>query len=269
MLKQRIITALILAPIVIGGIFFLPPLGFSIFVALVLTVGAWEWANLAGFSTKYRYVYAVAVSLAMGIALILPEMPVLITGALWWCLALVLVIQYPNLKALWSSKIPVSLIGLVCIIPAYISMVVLKQFPDSSFLILLLFFLTWGADIGAYFAGRAFGRHKLAVNVSPGKSWEGFFGGLVFATMIATGMIMWIGKPVLFSAEGLIFLIGCMFVVMVSVLGDLSESMFKRNRGVKDSSQLLPGHGGVLDRLDSLLSASPLFALMIVLIEGA
>jgi len=266
MLKQRIITALILAPVAIAGIFFLPPIGFAVFIGMVLTIGGWEWANLAGFEDRLRYVYAALIALLMGLYSYFqpPAELVLIMGSLWWCLALFFVVQYPARARLWSSRTAISLIGVLCLLPSYAGLLTLKQSADSSFLILLLFFLIWGADIGAYFSGRAFGRRKLAVAVSPGKSWEGFFGGLLTATVIAVLMLLWLGKPDLQSSRGMIFLAGCVLVVMISVLGDLVESMFKRNRGIKDSSGLLPGHGGVLDRVDSLLSAAPVFALMVI-----
>ena len=157
--------------------------------------------------------------------------------------------------------------GVFCLVPGYVAMVTLKQHADSSFLILLLFFLIWGADIGAYFSGRSLGKNKLAPKVSPGKSWEGLFGGLLFAMLIAIAMLSWLGRPDLQTMRGVIFLFGCMLITLVSVLGDLVESMLKRNRGIKDSSGLLPGHGGVLDRLDSLLSAGPVFALFIIMFE--
>ena len=143
-------------------------------------------------------------------------------------------------------------------------MLLLKTYPDSNYLILLLFFLIWGTDIGAYFIGKTFGQRKLVPHVSPRKSWAGFFGGLITALVIATAISLIVKNPELLSINGIIFLVGCIAVAMVSVLGDLSISMFKRNAGVKDSSNLLPGHGGFLDRIDSLLSASPVFALFIL-----
>ena len=143
-------------------------------------------------------------------------------------------------------------------------MLLLKTYPDSNYMIFFLFFLIWGADIGAYFIGKAFGQRKLVPDVSPGKSWIGFFGGLFTALVIAIVMSLINQNPEILTIHGILFLIGCIAVAMVSVVGDLSISMFKRNAGVKDSSNLLPGHGGFLDRIDSLLSASPVFALFIL-----
>lgn len=264
MLKQRIITALILAPIAIAGIFLLPGVPFSVFVGAVLTVAAWEWANLAGIAGVYRYVYAGVMALLLLAAYWMPAILVLTVGAAWWFLALVLVVNYPSLTHLWGTRFGRAVIGPIMFAPALVGLVQLKLMPDSNWLILLLFLLIWGADIGAYFAGRAFGRKKLIPDVSPGKSWAGLYGGLASALLITAGMMLYKGEPDLVSAHGLVFLLVCGFVVQVSVLGDLAESMFKRHRGVKDSSNLLPGHGGILDRIDSLLSASPVFALCIM-----
>ena len=265
MLKQRIITALILAPIAIGCVFFLPLLQFSAFLIIVLSLAAWEWAKLAGFEGEHRVIYAVVSLMFYGAATLVDPMFILVPGVLWWLCAFVLVINYPSLTHFWSSKIARSIIGIFMLVPGYVGLVELKQSADSEFLILLLFFLIWGADIGTYFSGRAFGKTKLAPKVSPGKSWAGVYGGIVFATLLAIAMCLWMGKPDFMSARGLVFVLACVAIVIVSVLGDLVESMFKRHRGIKDSSALLPGHGGILDRIDSLLSAAPTFALFILI----
>lgn len=265
MLKQRILTALVLIPIAIGSLFFLPPLGFALFVGGVITIGAWEWANLAGLSSQLRYVYALFISALLVAAYFVPPIYVLAAGALWWAVAFVFMVQYPAGAERWSGQLSLGVIGLFVLVPGFVSLLVLKGTTAPNELILLLFFLIWGADVGAYFVGRAIGKRKLAVEVSPGKSWEGFYGGLVTALLIATAMLYWMGQPNLQSQQGVLFLLGLVLVIMVSVLGDLAISMFKRNRGIKDSSNLLPGHGGILDRIDSLLSAGPVFALLISL----
>ena len=144
------------------------------------------------------------------------------------------------------------------------AMVQLKSRPDSTFLILLLFFLIWAADIGAYFAGRAFGKRKLAPRVSPGKSWAGFFGGILASVAVGLAMLAWRGTVPTADAATALFVLACLAVAIISVFGDLTISLFKRERGIKDTSNLLPGHGGFLDRLDSLLSAAPLFALLLL-----
>lgn len=265
MLKQRIITALILAPIAIACVFLLPPLQFSLFVGGFILIASWEWANLADLEGYARFVYAGIVLLLLVTVTFLPPVIVLGLGAIWWTVAFLLVIQYPRATHLWSSPMVRYLLGFFVLVPGFVSLNVLKAMPDSNFLILLLFLLIWGADIGAYFAGRAFGKRKLAPEVSPGKSWAGVYGGLVTAAAIAIAMALFNGDPSLLSWRGIVFLLGCCVIVLVSVLGDLTESMFKRARGVKDSSNLLPGHGGVLDRLDSLFAAGPVFALFVLL----
>ena len=149
-------------------------------------------------------------------------------------------------------------------VPGFVALNTLKGFEASSYLICLLFFLIWGADIGAYFSGRAFGKRKLAPRVSPGKSWAGVYGGITTSIVIAVLMSSWFGAPDLRSPEGAAFLVMCGLIALVSVLGDLTISMFKRHRDIKDASNLLPGHGGFLDRIDSLLSASPAIALYLL-----
>ncbi|MBQ75051.1 MAG: phosphatidate cytidylyltransferase [Gammaproteobacteria bacterium] len=264
MLKQRIITALIIAPIAIACVFFLDVSGFSLFVGMVITVSAWEWANLADISGLKRYAYAGFMALLLGIAWFIPPLWVLVLALVWWSVALIFVVQFPGLRHVWGAQVTRLIIGALILVPGFVSLVQLKQSVDSNFLILLLFFLIWGADIAAYFSGRAFGKRKLAPSVSPGKSWAGFWGGMVTALAIAAMMALWLGKPDLTTMRGFAFLAACLAVAVVSVLGDLTISMFKRHRGIKDSSNLLPGHGGFLDRLDSLLAAGPIFALFIL-----
>ena len=269
MLKQRVITALIMAPIAIAGVFFLPLYGFAVFVGLIMLISAWEWAQLAGFSGSSRMIYAGLLGLTLPFVFFVPAVYILIPGLLWWVIALFLVVSYPAFVESWSSKISRLIIGILVLLSAFVAMVQLKMYADNNYLIILLFLLIWGADIGAYFTGKAWGKRKLAPSVSPGKSWAGFFGGL--ATAVIIGSLMALARPntvQLVSTEGMIFLGCCALVAIVSVLGDLTLSMFKRNAGVKDSSNLLPGHGGFLDRIDSLLSAAPLFALIVWLVTA-
>ena len=265
MLKQRIITALIIAPISIACVFFLAVPGFSLFVGMIIVVSAWEWANLADFSGTARYMYAGFIALLLGAAWFVPPLWILATAFVWWMTALCLVARYPALEDTWNAKETRLVIGVLVLVPGFVALVQLKQSVDNNFLILLLFFLIWGADIGAYFSGKAFGKRKLAPRVSPGKSWAGFFGGMITALIIAAGMSLWLGKPDLATGRGALFLAACLFVAVISVVGDLTISMFKRNRGIKDASNLLPGHGGFLDRIDGLLAAAPTFSLFILM----
>jgi len=264
-LRQRVITGVVVAPIALACVFLLPHVGFSLFVAVVLTVAAWEWANLAGLSGISRFIYAGVIAAVMAGAFFVPPLVLLLVSMVWWALALLLIVTYPRLDELWGHMAVILLIGVIVLVSGFAALVDIKRLPDSSYLICLLFFLIWGADIGAYFSGKAWGKSKLAPRVSPGKSWVGFYGGLVTSVLIAVLMSLYFGSPPLNSMEGLIFLLACAGIAIISVVGDLSISMFKRHRDIKDSSGLLPGHGGFLDRIDSLLAASPAFALYLML----
>lgn len=268
MLKQRIITALILLPIALCGFFLLEGSGFALFIGLVVMLGAWEWARLAGFSDQLpRMAYAAIVALLLFLMYILPDIAPWVLGAavLWWATATFLVLTYPRTSGQWSSVACKLVIGLLILLPAWQGLVEIKRFPNGNELILAVMVLVWGADIGAYFSGRAFGKRKLAPAVSPGKSWEGVYGGLAFTLLIAlvVGVLRdWSVKQIFLA------LLGTAVVVFISVVGDLTESMFKRQAGIKDSSNLLPGHGGVLDRIDSLTAALPIFAVLLWMIAS-
>jgi len=263
MLKQRIITALWLLPVALGGFFFLEGWQFALFIGAVVTLAGWEWAQLAGFNLQsQRIAYgAVVAGLLYGLYL-LPQLApwLLLAALLWWLLATLLVVSYPRNKAYLHGPLSKPLIGLLILLPAWQGLVLLKQWPLGNSLIIAVMVLVWAADIGAYFAGRTFGKRKLAPQVSPGKSWEGVFGGLLTCLLIALGIGLYRHWAV---SELLLALVCTALLVMVSVVGDLTESLFKREAGIKDSSNLLPGHGGILDRIDSLTAAIPIFALLL------
>ncbi|QBF25538.1 phosphatidate cytidylyltransferase [Pseudomonas tructae] len=263
MLKQRIITALILLPIALGGFFLLNGVDFALFIGVVVTLGAWEWARLAGLVAQtLRVAYAAVVAGLLMLLYLMQELAPWVLGAsvLWWGLATWLVLTYPRSSELWASAACRLLIGLLILLPAWQGLVLLKQWPLGNWLIMAVMVLVWGADIGAYFSGRAFGKRKLAPQVSPGKSWEGVYGGLALSLVITAAVGLYRGWSV---GELMLGLFGAAVVVLVSVVGDLTESMFKRRSGIKDSSNLLPGHGGVLDRIDSLTAAIPVFAVLL------
>ena len=263
MLKLRVLTALVLAPAIILATLYLPHSGFAFLAALIFVLGAWEWGGLAGLSATGRLGYAGLLGGLFAIAYSLMSLsatwvfPLIGVGLLWWMVALVLVLRFPAHGEFWSrSPAARSIAGLVVLLPAWAGLVLLHR--ANSHLALLVMILVSFADIGAYFAGRAFGRHKLAPQVSPGKTWEGLVGALAVTLFIGVGAARWL--PVAPELTTL-FVLLCMATVLVSVLGDLLESMFKRMAGAKDSGHLLPGHGGVLDRVDSLTAAAPVFAM--------
>src|SRR5690606_8973255 len=251
MLKQRFITALVLLPIALGGFFLLDGGAFALFIGAVVTLGAWEWARLAGFEAQsLRVVYAVVVAALLGLLHLLPAVaPVLLVRAvLWWLAATLLVLTYPD-SSRYRGGVPGRLlIGLLILLPAWQGLVLLKQWPQANGLTIAVMVLVWGADIGAYFAGNTFGKRKLAPKVSPGKSCEALYGGLAASLLITLA----VGVQQDWSSKGLFLaMAGAAVVVLISVVGDLTVCMFERQSGIKDSSNLLPGHGGVLDRIDS------------------
>ena len=272
MLKQRIITGLILAPIAIGGIFFLPPVEFSLFIGFIIAVGGWEWANLSGFTKPAeRVVFAVVMAVLLYLSSLLESSYVLAASVLGWVASLYLITQYPNKKSLWASRIARLLIGVFVLVPAWVGLVAIReentliyngQMVDVRYLILYIMFIVWGADVGAYFSGKAWGNKKLAPNVSPGKSWAGVYGGLATTALFAIGAAVLLGMS---NTDMLILIVITLITGIFSVVGDLLESMLKRHRGIKDSSQLLPGHGGVLDRIDSLTAAVPVLTFLLIL----
>jgi len=274
--KQRVITALVLAPLMIIGIFFLPLKQFAIFIAAIATLGAWEWANIAGYERRwgrigYAFLVFACLYVSARVLRVMPELLVyyLLVGALWWVLAFALVKRYPGGTSMWTSRPVRAVLGLCVLVPMWVGFMHLKVQPHSSLLIVFVMLIVWGADTGAYFSGKKWGNAKLAPNVSPGKSWAGFWGGLVTSVVVALafgyGLDQWL-QP-MSGLDYLQMVIIAMVTMVVSVLGDLVESMMKRYRGIKDSSSLLPGHGGVLDRIDSMAAAVPVFALCIYLLD--
>lgn len=270
MLRDRVITAIIMAAVFIGILFFCPPLVFTVFIALVTAVAAWEWANLCNLTGRLgRAVFAGAV--VIGAVLLMAMLhwttwirleQILVLSCAWWALALLWVQGYPSSAVLWRSRWARMVMGLLVLIPSFLSLVHLRGFPEGHWYVIAVVLLVAAADIGAYFAGRRFGRHKLAPNVSPGKSWEGVIGGLIAVAVI--GALFALFR----DAKLVVVLAVALPAALVSVVGDLLESMLKRYRGVKDSGRILPGHGGILDRIDGLVAAVPVFTLAAITAHG-
>ena len=183
----------------------------------------------------------------------------LVISVSWWGLSLLWLQSYPASSVLWGKRWVLALAGWLILIPAWAAMLYLHGLNNGNWLILLVVSIVITADIGAYFSGRILGKNKLAPIISPGKAWEGFYGGLIATTLLALS-IAWI----LNFSQWIQLVIVILLVALASIVGDLVESMAKRNRGIKDSGSILPGHGGFLDRLDSLTAAVPVFALAII-----
>jgi phosphatidate cytidylyltransferase len=272
-LEQRIVTAVVLVGVLISAVALLPLPGLALVFGLVVTLSAWEWSRLAGLSqtlARATYVIAVAVgmvglysycSLGSGPSLERVQ-PAFGLACLWWAIALLWIKSYPASAALWGTRPMLLLMGLLTLLPAWLSAVFLLSYQYGELMLLAMVILVAGADIGAYFSGRRFGRVKLAPSVSPGKSWEGVLGGqlAVVALAIAAHQGLGLSRISLAAAIGI-----AVAAAIASVVGDLVESMVKRHRGVKDSGILLPGHGGFLDRIDGITAAAPVFGLGLIL----
>lgn len=265
-INPRVATAVVLVPLMLGAIFGLPTEGFALVMALLLGGGAWEWSRLSGWrALPARLGYVLLLLLLVTMAWRTMAEPnwlgIALGGALiWWSAALAWVVWFPFSPASprigpWLKGVA----GILALVPAWMALVVLHGSLDfGPAWLMSLLALVWVADSGAYFAGRRWGRRKLSPRVSPGKTREGVYGAMVLVMVyaLAAGWALGIAP-----ARLLYFVVLCLALVPVSVLGDLFESMLKRQQGIKDSGRLLPGHGGVLDRIDSITSAAPLFLL--------
>lgn len=268
MLWQRVVTALALLPLVLGAIFFLPGDYFAAFVAVPVLMAGYEWARMAPVC---RNTFMTLLAVLLAGVFVIERMqpggaaPLLWIAALFWLLALALVVRYPAVKGWYRHRAFMYFAGFVLLVPAWYAVVQLQAVtfdihgtPVRGLALLGGFLVVWGADVGAYFAGRAFGKRKLAVHVSPGKSVEGAVGGMALTLLLAFGLACFLALDSATTAQLLVLVF---VATLASILGDLFESMVKREAGVKDSGTLLPGHGGVLDRIDSVTCALPVFAL--------
>ena len=267
MLKSRIATALVIAPLTLAAVFFLPAQAFSLFMAIIVLMAAWEWtAMMRLVSRSQRTLYVLSMLFVIvTIQKILPYFDKIIfsASALWWVVATILVILYPRASALWCGRVSKGFVGFLVLVPTWAAMVYIRELDQGSWLIVYMFLMVWGADTGAYFAGKRFGKRKLMPRVSPAKSWAGVGGASV--TVVLVSMF---AQQVFGFLQNFSFGIYVLAVVLlfVSIVGDLTESMFKRQCGIKDSGSILPGHGGIMDRIDSLTAAAPVFALCLILI---
>lgn len=258
MLLQRILTAAVLLAALSVVLLWLPRAAALLALALVVLAGAWEWAGLARIEGGLRKaLYTAACAAAVLLLWRLAALPggflwVMTATLAWWVVAFGWLALAPG----YGGRALTAAAGLVTLAPMWVALERLYEHSGHGpMLVVFIFVLIWAADIGAYFVGRRLGRYKLAPRVSPNKTWEGVLGGLALGALVALAGRAWFG----FDAAG--FLPLCLAVILVSVVGDLTESLFKRQAGVKDSSSVLPGHGGVLDRIDSLTAAVPVYAL--------
>lgn len=281
MLKERVLSAIVLIAIVCAALFLFSPFYFALAIGAVATLGVWEWTQFARVKPffwravitvvvaafLFLWIFSEADYLNAGRVFQSHAEPILLGAVVWWGVAFLLVVSYPTSAKLWGkSPILQAIFAFHTLIPFVIGVLSLRldNYVSDALhgvqLLLYVFILVWAADSGAYFAGRALGKHKLAPKVSPGKTWEGVIGGVLTAAVLAFLFIHFAGDS-LFTRGNIQSLTALSAAtVAISVLGDLTESMFKREAGIKDSSNLIPGHGGVLDRVDSLTAAVPFFS---------
>jgi len=270
MLMTRIKTAAVLLVLVALVLFALPEWSWILFCSLLAGLGFWEWLRMTPqpyTSAMGRMVLALVFGNALAAAALAAPIMVmgwltgisLLVGTAFWLLIVPL-----WLVRRWQLRLPPLhlLVGLILLIPAWCALVSMKSIPPEPWLLLATMAVPWIADIGAYFAGKKFGKHKLAPAISPGKTWEGVIGAAICILIYAV-ILNQIGG--IFSALSIPVLL---LLLILSVAGDLFESLMKRQSEMKDSSQLLPGHGGVLDRIDSQLSVLPVALLLIILSVG-
>lgn len=268
MLKTRVLTALVLVPAVLAALFLLSPMAWALVLLAVVGWAAHEWARLATFPPPLHTAFVLAtVCLALalllypdrGAAYAYAKGMLVIAGAFWIVAApLWIVNRWPT-----QSRVPMALLGVIVLVATWVALVELRA--RSPWLVLAAMAVVWIADTAAYFAGRAFGRHKLAPQVSPGKTWEGVYGAWVAVAIYALALVPLATaasfRPAVSAVAVALFVLFALLLACVSVVGDLFESLMKRQAGVKDSGAALPGHGGILDRIDALLAAMPVAAI--------
>ena len=266
MLIPRIITAVIFATLVVLGTFNLSSVHFYFATVFFVAWCAWEWTALINIKRfVFRCVCVLLFFVLFGLSFWLPLGVVWVVNLCWWLYVGILLFTYPRTRDIWSGKKVFGFImGVISIIPSALALNVLRHYSNGAAVVLYALILIWIADSAAYFAGRFLGRRALAPALSPKKTWEGLFGGM------AGSMIFSILGAVYFHLAlpaAIFFIFISMLSAALSVLGDLYISMLKRERGVKDTGKLLPGHGGILDRVDGINTALPVFALGLMLLS--
>lgn len=286
MLKLRVITGVILLFLILAALFLLELSTFAVAMGAVVTLAAWEWSRFMGLQlVPARILYCLFIGAILAglfwykwsaIAINDFKNDELISGLMiaslvWWVIAIGLIFSYPKSGKLWREQRWLSaLMGIATLVPTWLALVMVRGVNfelaphEGAWLLLYVMAIIWVADIGAYFSGKAFGKTKLAPNASPGKTLEGAAGGLVACLIFAYAGTYFFA----FLENKRELMLGAALVIAIfSIIGDLTESIFKREQNLKDSGAFLPGHGGILDRVDSLTAATPIFVLCYVFLE--
>lgn len=266
---RRIITVIILLPLFVLLVLKASPKVFGGVTVLAVLWGGVEWVTLMGvrkFPSVIVFPLLILALIYTSIDFAVPVPMVMLAAACWWLIAAILVVRYPRHAALWSQNVIIkALMGVFCLVPCWIAINYIRlSFIDGPDTLLFVFLLIWAMDSGAWFAGRKWGKTPLMPSVSPGKTREGLLGGLVAAGCVTVFALYWSKTPFQIIPGAVVL---CLMTAIFSVVGDLFESMLKREAGIKDSGCLLPGHGGLLDRIDSLLAAAPVFVFGAMLLE--
>jgi len=274
MLKQRLITAAILIPLVVWAVFASSLTTFTTLIVAVALLAAWEWHQMIGIqSPGMRVMLAVDLIIVLYLAITqLNPYFIISIGILIWLIALVLVLGFSNkslaerLSHVFKNKVYGAISSILILTVFVVSSITLKAFSEvGAFLFFFVMVTVWLADTGGYFAGKRYGKHALAPAVSPNKTWEGVAGGVLLASIWAIG-VYWVKTPTTITLFEWLLL--AVVTVAVSIVGDLFESLYKRAFSVKDSGSLLPGHGGILDRIDSIIAAVPVFTFLVLIMGG-
>ncbi len=283
MLRQRVVTALVMLLVLYAGTAWLSPTWYAGFLSLIMLPALMEWAELMGLHrSRDKALWILLVTTIIVPVLIMLVFPgavpstigVAVVSALaitFWFLVFLAISVYPAGQQYWEATWKLGAMGIASLLPTWLGLFYLKVLDPTGMLVFILIGLVSIVDIGAYFSGRAWGNKKLALALSPKKSWAGFWGGMASCAALATLILWWVHtryQPLSVDLW-ILLLASAMLMAVFSVVGDLFESMLKRHRGVKDSGRLLPGHGGFLDRIDSLMAATPIYVLaLLVLSQG-
>ncbi|MDP1614653.1 MAG: phosphatidate cytidylyltransferase [Methylococcales bacterium] len=256
MLKYRILTALVLIPLVFAFIFYMPPLPFVLVLFALILLCGWEWVQLIPLK-KYAYFFPLLLAVANFLAYRYPDAFV-ISGAALWLLMIFAIFSFPKTQHYWGKPTVLMILGWVFMPLCFVSLTYLHLFYRGNTLFVYLLLLVWASDTGAYIAGKYFGKRRLIPAVSPNKTWAGLIGGVALAAAVSCAAFVYFG-----SNNATLWAIQAAATVFMATIGDLFISMLKRRVHCKDTGHLLPGHGGLLDRLDSLIAAAPCFCILI------
>jgi phosphatidate cytidylyltransferase len=282
LLKQRVLTAIAILGVLYMGTVWLSPTYFAGFLSLILMPALFEWAGLMGLTrrrdtllwiglfTVVLFGLMVLMSLDGSILDARDVAIICVLALVFWLIVFYFLREYPQRQSIWQARWTIGAMGLATLIPTWVGLYYLKVLAPSGALVFILVALVSVVDIGAYFSGRAWGKRKLAPALSPKKSWAGFWGGMAGCGLLTLGLLTWVHlnyQPLSLDLW-LLLLAAAMLLAVFSVIGDLFESMLKRHRGIKDSGRSLPGHGGILDRIDSLVAATPIYVLALIMLSA-